>query len=1064
MHEPTIEELLDRAVQALNRGDRATAKKLAAKVLAVDRGNPDAEDLLAAPAGRNELRRLTIMFADVVDSTALSTQIEPEIYRTVIGRYREQVNEIVDRYEGHIFSTKGDGLLAVFGHPRAHENDVHRAVQAGLDITREVARLSDRVQARFGFEVSVRVGIHRGLVYLDTAQDDVYGLGANLASRVSGLAPPGTVVVSNAIEPLVRDHFELEARPGQPVKGIEGLIEHSQVIGERVAPARAPLGPLVGRSEELAYVKDSWAQAQVGKLETPGVAFCGEPGMGKSRLATAAADLAIESGAPVLALLGSVFHTEAGLHPLRSLLERHCGIERVTEQSERLRLLQEEVKSHGLDPDTAIPLLAPVLGIAAEHGYTPVPAQGAKLYEQIVKAITDYLLSCFGNDAGVLLVEDVQWFDASTLDVVNALLGANSTRLLVVLTSRDASSFSNESNVRRFELSPLTADETEELVAALDPNMSATERAGIHRRCDGVPFYIEEVVAKVREQPTDAAQWTSVPDTLYEALFARLRASDNAIPVVQAAATIGRDFDRNLLSLIVDISDQEFDAAIRQLEDAMVFEPSGLDHWRFRHELLREVAYELPPPSVRRTLHAGVADGLVGSSGDDASDWRLVAFHYDRAERVEDAAMAYQLAAADARRRGALDESRGHLTNALTQVERQQEGSERDRREVRLRLRRGFLASAAEGTASPQAAADFERCLELCESELHHDDLFAALTALWAYYLPRGDIHRALQMSRSVGRTLADERAWFRPHSQAGFGMVAWYRGEFGVSRALLEESAAALAEVDVDVLDAVWFVPNEPFASTHTHLALARAVQGDLAGADEQFSKARGRAAALPFPQGPFSHAYSQCYEVWARIEAGQLDRVTTIVAELATHAEQHGFDSFIFIAATELAAVTSMLSMARENVEPAELQTHIATMTMLVDAWRAAESKLFVTFYDGVLARLLIAAGQLDQARERIAIALDLAEETGALFYHSELLRLRAHTTEDAASRAADLAVANQVARRQRAYIFELRTAIDDFELRGDDARQVLLDAVERFNEDTGWPELGRARALLG
>ena len=213
MVEPTIEELLDRAVHALNRGDAATAKKLAAKVLAVDRDNPEAEDVLAARAGRNELRRLTIMFADVVDSTALSTRIEPETYFTVIGRYRHQVTEIADRYEGHIFSTKGDGLLAVFGHPRAHANDVHRAVRAGLDITREVAKLSEQARERFGFEISVRVGVHRGLVYLDTTEDDVYGLGANLAARVSGLAPPGTVVVSGAIERLVRDHFELEAQP-----------------------------------------------------------------------------------------------------------------------------------------------------------------------------------------------------------------------------------------------------------------------------------------------------------------------------------------------------------------------------------------------------------------------------------------------------------------------------------------------------------------------------------------------------------------------------------------------------------------------------------------------------------------------------------------------------------------------------------------------------------------------------------------------------------------------------------------------------------------------------------
>ncbi len=191
MTQPTIDELLDRAVQAINRGDRATADALAGQVLAVDRSNPDAEELLAAPEDSGEIRRLTILFTDLVDSTALSTRIEPEIYRTVVGRYRQQVHEVVDRYEGHIGSTQGDGLLAVFGHPKAHENDVHRAVQAGLDITRQVSRLSERVQSRFGFKISVRVGIHRGLVYLDTAHDDVFGFGANLAARICELAEPG---------------------------------------------------------------------------------------------------------------------------------------------------------------------------------------------------------------------------------------------------------------------------------------------------------------------------------------------------------------------------------------------------------------------------------------------------------------------------------------------------------------------------------------------------------------------------------------------------------------------------------------------------------------------------------------------------------------------------------------------------------------------------------------------------------------------------------------------------------------------------------------------------------
>ena len=208
-----------------------------------------------------------------------------------MGRYRDLVLAIVNRFEGHVGSTKGDGLLAVFGHPTAHEDDVRRAVLAGLEITREVARLSEQAKRRFGIEITVRVGVHRGLVYLDTAQDDVYGLAANLAARVSGLAPPGSVVISDAVEPLVRDAFELQARPPAAVKGVEGLIAHHRVIGERVEPARVGSGPLVGRDRELARLEKSWARAQAGTLSTPGVVFRGEPGIGKSRLASAAAEL-----------------------------------------------------------------------------------------------------------------------------------------------------------------------------------------------------------------------------------------------------------------------------------------------------------------------------------------------------------------------------------------------------------------------------------------------------------------------------------------------------------------------------------------------------------------------------------------------------------------------------------------------------------------------------------------------------------------------------------------------------------------------------------------------------
>jgi class 3 adenylate cyclase len=1059
----TIDELLDRAVQAINSGDRLTASVLANQVLAVDSGNRDAEDLLATPpAGTGELRRLTILFADVVDSTALSTRIEPEIYRTVIGRYRQQVKAVIDRYEGHVFSTKGDGLLSVFGHPRAHENDVRRAVQAGLDITREVARLSEKVRARFGFDISVRVGVHRGLVYLDVEQDDVYGLGANLASRVSGLAPPGSVVVSDAIAPLVRDYFELEARPAQAVKGVDEPVDHYRVVSERVTLTRIPLGPLVGRDRELEHVQASWALAESGSLTTPGVGFIGEAGIGKSRLATVAADLAAQSGHPVLALIGSPFHTDAGLYPIRVLLEQRCGIERSTEQAERLRLLEAEVRARGLEAESVVSLLAPVLGIAAEHGYQPARAEGAKLYQQIVEAIIGYLLACVGDGPAVVLADDLQWFDPSTLGVVESLLRANTGRLLVVLTGREIGSLPDIPELKTFQLAPLTMGETDELITALDPTLSADDRAEVARRCDGVPLYLEEVVTKLHEQPTDGARWVRVPDALYEPLFSRLRASDTTIQVVEAAATIGREFDQGMLRNVLDMTESDLDEAIHDLEAALVFEPTAIDRWRFRHELLREVAYELPPPSVRRILHRRAADALLGVS--DHPDWHLVALHYEHAEHFDEAANAYRQAAHDARCRGALDESRAYLTRAIAQIERAAPGPARARREVRLRLRRGFLASAAEGTASPQAALDFERCLQLAQTDLHEAELFSTLTALWAYYLPRGDLRRTLQVAESIRGQGSGANRWFHRVNEAGFGMVAWYSGDFADARSVLEEITAAVAGTDRTDFESVWFVPNDPIAGIHTHLALARFVQGDLGGSEEQLAETVRRVTDLDFPQGPFSHAYERCYEIWMRIEADQLDRAADIVKKLNTDATRHGFDFWLVIAAAQRATINALKALSVRAINPDQLQAHIEIMAMLVKSWRQAESKLFVTFYDGVLARLLTAAARPDEARERLDTALQLGKETGVDFYRAELLRLRAHTADDADARDADLRAAIDTARQQSASIFELRAAIDAFELHGEFSKETLIEAISRFPLDSGWPELRRARTLLG
>ena len=372
-------------------------------------------------------------------------------------------------------------------------------------------------------------------------------------------------------------------------------------------------------------------------------------------------------------------------------------------------MLEAELTAQRVDSSTAVPLLAPVLGIAPEHGYEPVPAEGHKLQELIAEAVQAYLLACFANAPGLLVAEDVHWFDPSTIELLGRVLAAGSGRVLVVITCRPGGWLPESWSVKVLELAPLTEEQTDELAAALDPTLTADQRAAVRGRCDGVPFYIEQVVAALQEACGDGVM---VPEALYEPLFARLRASANVVPVLEAAAVIGRHFDRGLLLAVSKLSELETFDVIDELEHAGVLEAWGRDGWRFRHELLREVAAELAPPSVARGLHSRVADALTSGTGGD-QDWPLVAGHYEHAERFDEAAAAYKQATTEARRRGGLPEARVFLTNAIACLDRTAPSPDRDRREMTLRLERGFLTTAADNPASPDAAADFERCLQL---------------------------------------------------------------------------------------------------------------------------------------------------------------------------------------------------------------------------------------------------------------------------------------------------------------------------------------------------------------
>jgi tetratricopeptide (TPR) repeat protein len=864
--------------------------------------------------------------------------------------------------------------------------------------------------------------------------------------------------VSDAVAPLVGDSFELDTRPPVSVKGVEGLISHHRVLAERPAapPPQAP--PLIGREREHAWLQQSWQRLHDGALTTPGVVFRGEPGIGKTRLATEAAELVGRSGGAVIELRGSPLHTATGLYPIRRLLERRCGMTRLTDGAARLRLLQAELSARALDPATTVPLLAPVLGVGPEHGYHPAAVEGRTLYELIGATVQQYVFACLGDLAGLVVAEDVHWFDPSTLELLNSILADANGRLMVVLTGREDGWLQTNWPATLFELTPLTDEQSDALIEALDPTVTEAQRAAVRDRCDGVPFYIEHVVAGLNV----ARHELGVPEPLYEPLFARLHSRTDVVPVVEAAAVIGRGGDLALLRSVVGHLATDFDDIIAELVRARVLELKGIDGWRFRHELLREVATELAPPSLRRELHARAARALVDAADAAEPDWRVVAGHFEKAGHYDEAVAAYQKASIDARRRGALQEALACLTTALSQLTRCTAGSARDRREIAIRLERGFLAGTTQGSQSGEGPADFQRCLVLASTGDYQDELFSTLTALISYYVPRAELRRAHELLDSLSARITRDRPWSYPAIASSLGSVTWLEGDFTAARGHLLRALADRAAADPQVLETAWWVAVDPISSAHIFLALTHMVCGDLDRANAELAASFQRCEGLGFPQNAHNRAHTYFMEIWVRLESGQFSEAATVVADLRRQSEQSGLDLWQWVGRTEHATVKALAALDA-GADAATLTARAENLARHVDGSRLIQLNSYLTFHDAVVGRLLIAAGQPEEARERLDMALRHAEETGMHFEDAELLRLRAHTFTEPDARRAALAAALELARHQGATLFELRCLLDSFDLLGDGDRAELAGLISRFPGDTRWAEFARAQEIL-
>jgi class 3 adenylate cyclase/predicted ATPase len=1041
----------------------------------------------ATPQDAAERRQLTVMFCDLVGSTALSTRFDPEELREEIRAYQNTVSGLVARYDGFVAKFMGDGVLAYFGYPRAHEDDAERAVRAGLEIAAAVSGLETRGTER----LAVRIGIATGLVVVGdlvgegSAQEQaVVGETPNLAARLQALAEPGQLVIAGATRRLVGDLFRLTDLGRQTAKGFAEPVEAFAVEGvvvteSRFEAARRGLSDLVGRAAESALLRDRLREAWSGAGQI--VLLSGEAGIGKSRLAAQlAADVANEPHT-WLRYQCSPYHRDSVLHPFVVALGRAARL--VPEDPAETQLDKlEAILAPARIAETA-PLFASLLSIPIGERYPPLALSAAQQRRLTLAAVLDQLEALARQKPVLMLFEDAHWADATSLEVLDLTVErVRALPVLVLITFRPEyeAPWTGLSHVTSIALDRLTPAEVETLAEhvagrPLPPEVTAQ----IVAKTDGVPLFVEELTKAVLESGLLVAGpqgWRldgplppfAIPATLQDSLAARLDRLAVVKEIAQIGAAIGREFSYPLLRAVAGRDEPALRAALMQLEEAELLFRSGAPpdaRYTFKHALVQDTAYETLLKSRRQKLHRQIADALRGEfPAVAAAEPELVAHHLTQAGLDEPAIEWWGKAGDQALRRSAFKEAAAHLCKAIELADKltataPSAGPASNR--LRLQTSLGNALIWAKGHQAPETSAAFARARELASQEEDTSERFAAYYGLISGHLNRSEPAPMREMAELFLR-----EATARPdcpeavigHRVAGNTCV--YFGDFAGAHEHFQKTVELYDQAHHS--DFANRFGQDPRAAAEAHDAVALWVLGRV---DEGLRLA-DRALA---DAGSAAHAPTMANALLRAASLGLLRRnpaavatysqaLTDIVSRHDLPALWAGFAAFFRGWAkwsdraekTRLAEMRRGLAIHREHGRNWPFQSLEATLA-------EAEAN----------------AGETDAGLRRLDDTLAEVERTEHHTHEAEMHRIRAEILlkRDPANTAAaeqSLQTAIAVAQSQKARSFELRAALSLAKLyraanRDADAHAVLAPAVEGFPPTQQFPELTEAQALL-
>ena len=1027
-----------------------------------------------------ERRQLTVMFCDMVASTALSLRLDPEELAEVIQSYRQRCADVITHHGGIVARQVGDAVLAYFGYPHAHENDAERAIRAALAIAKAQGQ-QDGLE-----DMRVHIGIATGVVVvgnLPRGGEDLSAIGSslNLAARLEGLAGPGMVVVSDQTRRLSGGLFEYRDLGPQELKGFDAPVPAWEVLGEHKGGSRfhalraTARTPLVDRQHELEQLQQLWDSVRAGQGRA--LLLSSEAGVGKSRLADALAKRIVERRC-----LRLWYHCSPNLQgsPLAPFIRQLAYAARFSENDDdetKLTKLAGLIPAGVTGADEMVPLFADLLSVRYEARYARLNMSPQRQKHQLFQALLRLLESYATRGPVLLVVEDLHWIDPSSEELIGMLIDrSRELPILAVLTARPEfrPHWQEGAHLHYMSLAPLERQDSIRMIELLcgDREIPGPTIGQIADKTDGVPLFIEDLTRDVLESADlqdvgDRVREHSplaIPATLTDSLMSRLDRLGPAKKVAEISAVIGREFSYELLAKVAELPEVQLKEELRRLVDAgllLTRRSTPVLSYAFKHALVRDAAYSCLLKKTQASLHARIALVLVELFPETAeSQPEVLAYHFSAANDVTHAVDYRVRAAKLSARRSGFVEAIAQLESALSLLGTQPRSRERLRSELRVHRTLGGIYAEYRGFSSAECGRAYTTALELCRELGDAPEIFSVLSGLGSFEITRSGFGKCQALGEECLSLAAKQLS--KPPFVMGhllLGGTLFLEGELAPARKHLEEAVSIYKQDQLANRGKQVLYVQDQKSTGLCYLGLALTIMGDLDGGLQAAEDGLAHSQSLG---GLHTINFSLCYLAAVHHIRGDAPSALQRASESLALAREQDFATWIGISQMIRGASLAGSGNCKEGLEELEHG---------MKAHAAMGATTYQPFALALLVKGLIAAGRLDAALYTLTEALAVSESTGERFYAAELLRLKGDvlaSTDRLAMAEQCLREAIETAKRQEATLFELRSAASLCRLlegsrREAALRDVLSPLYGRFRETTDAPDVRDAAALL-